>query len=264
MLALPNVTLLSATAVSIEETIEALEICMRGISFADVRLLCPERPKTLPSGIEHVAIPPMDFEGYSRFILGETHRYFDTSHCLVVQADGFVVNPGQWRQEYLDYDYIGAPWPTEVEVRQVDWRLAFERNRVGNGGFSVRSHRLMRRAAQINFDTLDFAVPSEDLVLCHYLYDEMCAEGMRFAPIELAARFSVETVLPEYGQTLDSVFGFHGKHLLPFVQQRLTLGRAPATSSSTAAHGPPRKPGRNELCPCGSGRRFKNCHGALA
>jgi preprotein translocase subunit SecA len=25
-----------------------------------------------------------------------------------------------------------------------------------------------------------------------------------------------------------------------------------------------RKVGRNELCPCGSGRKFKHCHGALA
>ena len=25
-----------------------------------------------------------------------------------------------------------------------------------------------------------------------------------------------------------------------------------------------RKVGRNELCPCGSGKKFKHCHGALA
>jgi preprotein translocase subunit SecA len=25
-----------------------------------------------------------------------------------------------------------------------------------------------------------------------------------------------------------------------------------------------RKVGRNEPCPCGSGRKFKHCHGALA
>eukprot|EP01031_Cornospumella_fuschlensis_P000994 gene994-1252_t len=48
-----------------------------------------------------------------------------------------------------------------------------------------------------------------------------------------------------------------------------------ADTDSTAAFVPPEnrdpndistwgKVGRNEVCPCGSGKRYKHCHGALA
>jgi preprotein translocase subunit SecA len=46
-------------------------------------------------------------------------------------------------------------------------------------------------------------------------------------------------------------------------------GRAPgAAAPAPAAIAPPfirgeRKIGRNELCPCGSGRKYKHCHGAI-
>ena len=63
----------------------------------------------------------MDLEGYSEFVIRELHKYVDTSHCLLVQWDGYVLNPKSWLPQFLDYDYIGAPWNGNV---------------VGNGGFS--------------------------------------------------------------------------------------------------------------------------------
>jgi uncharacterized protein YecA (UPF0149 family) len=60
------------------------------------------------------------------------------------------------------------------------------------------------------------------------------------------------------------VFGFHGKHLLPEVLARLPDSDFTALRArmSNAALYPPGT-GRNQPCPCGSGRRFKHCHGAL-
>jgi hypothetical protein len=250
MLRLPGVTLLTATSVSIEDAVKALRICTRQIEFAAVRLLAPQRPASLPAGFEYRAIAPMKFLGYSRFILKELHEHFDTPHCLVVQADGFIINPGLWRDEFLHYDYIGAPWREQLEMRPGNWWLKLDRNRVGNGGFSLRSHKLMKMAAAIDFEHLDLPVLSEDLVLCHYRYEELHARGVTYAPVELAARFSMETQLEEYRQHLGTVFGFHGKHLLEQALRRL----------------PPESPlrvGRNDPCPCGSGKRFKHCHGQL-
>ncbi len=44
------------------------------------------------------------------------------------------------------------------------------------------------------------------------------------------------------------------------------VGAAPSVSSSVgrpvAASGMTYKAGRNDLCPCGSGQKFKRCHGA--
>ena len=38
-------------------------------------------------------------------------EHIQTSHCLLIQSDGFVLFPDKWDDSWLDYDYIGAPWP---------------------------------------------------------------------------------------------------------------------------------------------------------
>src|SRR3990167_11294478 len=44
-------------------------------------------------------------------IVYELHRYVLTSHALLIHADGYVINPDLWNPDWLQYDYIGAPWP---------------------------------------------------------------------------------------------------------------------------------------------------------
>ena len=104
--------------------------------------------------------------------------------------------------------------PERVQINPDNRILLLNRNRVGNGGFSLRSHRLAECSAQIDFDALDEPLKSEDLVICHFLYEEMRAKGIAFAPPDLAAAFSIESPEGLYGQHIDAVFGFHGKHLL--------------------------------------------------
>src|SRR5262245_34746274 len=260
---LPDVTLLAATSIEIEDAVEALKISSCEIEFAAVKLVASDRPARLPAGFDFVSIPPMDVLGYSRFMLTDLHRCFDTSHCLVVQSDGFVVKAGCWRDEFLQYDYIGAPWPESVQVLPDNWTLQLNRNRVGNGGFSLRSHALTECSAKIDFDALDFPLKSEDLVICHFLYEEMRAQGIVFAPPDLAATFSIESPGALYGQRIDAVFGFHGKHLLPEAVKRLSAKAFAEYRALAAAQVPAAqlKPGRNDLCPCGSGIKFKRCHG---
>jgi hypothetical protein len=265
VLRLPDVTLLAATAVSIDDTLDAMKFCAQHILFGAVKLLTPVRPTPMPRGMEHITIPPMDGLGYSRFVLGDLHRHFDTSHCLIVQADGFAINPRLWRDEFLAYDYVGAPWAEHVWIDETNRPLRLDRNRVGNGGFSLRSHKLMGIAAGIDFDRLTFPIRSEDIVLCHYLYNEMRAQGVTYAPPELAALFSMESTDQLFGQHLGAVFGFHGKHLLPEVLERLpetafTNLRARLQRHNIVARS---QQGRNKPCSCGSGRRFKHCHGRL-
>jgi hypothetical protein len=36
---------------------------------------------------------------------------YDTEFAILVHEDGFIVNPECWSDEFLKYDYIGAPWP---------------------------------------------------------------------------------------------------------------------------------------------------------
>ena len=40
-------------------------------------------------------------------------------------------------------------------------------------------------------------------------------------------------------------------------------GRRPGERQGTVVHDAP-KVGRNDVCPCGSGKKYKKCHGAAA
>ena len=40
-------------------------------------------------------------------------QHSDNDFVMVIQEDGHIVNPNLWDDEFLKYDYIGAPGPTE-------------------------------------------------------------------------------------------------------------------------------------------------------
>ena len=209
---LPDVTLLAATSVGVDETQVAIKISSQNINFGSIKLLSSSEPKKKYPGIEYIQIPSMDFLGYSQLIIQDLYKYFSTTHCLIVQSDSFVVDSRLWQNSFLQFDYIGAPWSEEDRINS-ELVLNMKENCVGNGGFSLRSHILAVTTSKIDFKSLKFPIKSEDVVICHYLYKEMVAKGIRFAPPKIAAKFSMENENHLYGQDVNSVFGFHGKHL---------------------------------------------------
>tara|TARA_B100000029_G_C17532074_1_gene943612 strand:+ start:1014 stop:1712 length:699 start_codon:yes stop_codon:yes gene_type:complete len=221
-LELPDVTLLAATSVEIDQTQLALKISSQNIKFGKIKFLSSSEPSKKYSDIEYISIPSMKISDYSRLIIKDLYKYFETSHCLIVQSDSFVVNSKLWIKNFLKYDYIGAPWPNEVKINS-NLILNMKKNPVGNGGFSLRSRKLAKATAKINFDSLKLPIKSEDLVICHYLYEEMIDKGIIFAPPEIAAQFSMENIHHLYGQDVNSVFGFHGKHLKEFFLKKYVL-----------------------------------------
>jgi hypothetical protein len=218
---LPNVTLATVTSVNIDETHDALLYCAGCIEFGAVKMLCSALPAKTDRRVEYIRIPPIDFLGYSRLIIEALNSHVQTDHCLLIQSDGFILDAARWCDQFLEYDYIGAPWPEYVSLAS-GGRIRLDRNSVGNGGFSLRSKKLLEVTSRIRFDRLNFPLRSEDLVICHYLYDDMRAARVRFAPPELAAVFSIESP-GIYGQSLDSVFGFHGKHWLEKARTKASL-----------------------------------------
>lgn len=197
MLSLPDVTLLAIDCVQPELAWRALRYSRREIDFAQVQLftsheiICPDVTVNRIDALTELA-------AYSRFCLKDLVRYISTDYILMVQADGFVINPGLWDDAFLKYDYIGAPWPAEAP-----WCT---RSRVGNGGFSLRSRRLMELAAALKDD-----FKHEDVYLTNIRHDYFVSHGCRFAPVDVAMRFSLEAQIPECAYDLDSCFGFHGK-----------------------------------------------------
>ena len=225
-LKLPNVTLLAATSSEVDAAQVSMRISLHNIEFGKAVLLCPSPPKKKYPDIEYISIPPLNsVDDYNELIFQDLHKYFKTSHCLIVQADSFVVNSNLWKNEFLEYDYIGGPWPNKIKIN-ANLVLHLEKNPVGNGGFSMRSRKLVEATGKINFKSLDFPMKAEDVVICYYLYQEMIDSGIHFAPAKLAAQFSLENTHSLYNQNVNSVFGFHGKHLRDYFMKKYRLRAA--------------------------------------
>jgi len=128
---------------------------------------------------------------YSKFILQELHKHIHTDFVLIVQWDGFIINPDAWNNQFLDYDYIGAVWHWHPKGK-----------RVGNGGFSLRSKKLCELTAKPEFIYMD---QNEDDLICHVNRDFLESHGIKFAPEEIARYFSFERELSNI-----KTFGFHG------------------------------------------------------
>lgn len=139
-----------------------------------------------------------DKSHYDRFCALELHTIFNTPHALVCQLDGYPIHWSGWEEGFLDYDYIGAPWPAS-------W--VPEGCRVGNGGFSLRSRRLC-----LALSTQPWVPMADDVFICQHAALEMRRLGMRYAPVSVAARFAVEHPVPE---SVPLPFGFHDVRLHP-------------------------------------------------
>lgn len=140
--------------------------------------------------IKLIEIPELkSTEAYSYWLLKELAGCFTCEHVLIVQWDSFVLNPNCWRDEFLYFDYIGAPWPKRS-------------NPVGNGGFSLRSRRLVDTMSSLDLPVFH----PEDEVICEHRRKELIEKfAVRFAPLELARQFSFELTLEHH-----PTFGFHG------------------------------------------------------
>src|SRR5687767_155680 len=111
MLDLKNITLVAVATTEVEATGKALEYSLRGARFEKVLLVSPFHP--LPATqIAHVKIDKFrDVGEWGRYVVFELHQHIETEHIVLIHADGFVVNPESWIEDFRAFDYIGAPWP---------------------------------------------------------------------------------------------------------------------------------------------------------
>lgn len=201
---LPNVTLIGIDCVNIERAQKALDISSLEINFADVKLLT-----SLPTDDSRkTEINPLNsIEAFSEFCIKDLYKFVDTEFALLVQYDGFVLNSESWSDEFLKYDYIGAPWLVAdwaVNLYNFPEKLRGKRI-VGNGGFSIRSKKFFETSARLAQNGSFEKYHPEDLILCVFDRGKVEKEGILFAPPELAAKFSVEGDDEIY----EKQFGFH-------------------------------------------------------
>lgn len=191
MLDLSSITLICVDTRAPDLATWAINRCLRHARFGAVVLMTNlDRVGTRQEGIAYVQAPPIrNVHDYSQVMLTGIGQHVVGSHALVIQWDGFILRPDLWDEAFLRYDYIGAVWPQ------------FPKTPVGNGGFSLRSRRLLD------------AMRDPEIVIrhpedkCIAITNRRCLEtkyGIRFAPMEIAERFSVERT------PWHPAFGFHG------------------------------------------------------
>jgi hypothetical protein len=152
-------------------------------------------------GVRFIKIDNMSIGEYSRFCIKELDSYYSSDFCLVFQDDGFIINPRLWDDEFLEYDYIGAPWPLSI-----GWPK--EGMQVGNGGFSLRSKKFTGVSAGLRDTT-----SNEDTYILLTNRETLNRENVKIAPLDLARKFAVEIAIDEK-HVISECFGFHAKHLL--------------------------------------------------
>jgi tetratricopeptide (TPR) repeat protein len=295
MLQLPGVTLVCIDTANHALALRAIARSCAGVQFARALLLTDALPDGVAAqdGVEVVAIAPITSrDAYSNYVLKDLLPHVNTDHVLLVQWDGYVVNPGAWDAAFLDCDYLGAQW---------FWHS--DGMRVGNGGFSLRSRRLLAALQDPRITLVD----AEDTTIGRTFRPLLEREhSIRFGSEALADRFAFEAAYP-----IGKPFGFHGlfnfwqvmpptelaalaaqfsdgiarseqlthllnncmtagqwapaiaiaRRMLQADPSRTSISALLAQAEGNAARG--LGVGRNDPCPCGSGKRYKQCHGAV-
>lgn len=196
---LPQVTLIALADINLEGHYRALEHSQRGIEFGAVKL------------ITELQLGSID--AWNKAIVYDLRRYVDTDYCMLIHADGFIVHPESWREEFLAYDFIGAPWPLPTDnysYRTPDGEIV----RVGNS-VSIRSKRILNLPYELEMGWREYYgnCNEDGFITCHNrrLFQHF---GARFAPIETAKYFSRELDIPE-NQDIESPFAFHLHDTMP-------------------------------------------------
>jgi ADP-heptose:LPS heptosyltransferase len=198
MIELPNVTVIIVDTKNYAGAIHAIKKTLEQIKPAETIWFSDRGDFDLPGVVISPIAPIKSKADYSRFLIKGLVDAFKTSHCLVIQHDGYVLNGDQWDDEFLKYDYIGAPWLYPDPDRNV-----------GNGGFSLRSKAL--QTVLKYSDEIEIVEPEDEIIGRLYRRFLEEKEGLVFAPEKVAHKFSYELHEP-YGPT----FGFHGYFHPPF------------------------------------------------
>lgn len=191
-LQLPQVTLIAMTGIGYktQEHIEAIKKSCEGIKFGEVKLI---QLGTITN-----------VESWNEAVIKKLPQFVDTDFAILIHHDGYITNPTLWNPSWLDWDYIGAPWPLPNDgfsYRTPKGQLI----RVGNS-VSLRSKKLMDLIATRPME-YHYGNNNEDGQICVWERDWLEEQGCKFAPLEVAKYFSKEHEIPENKDI--KTFAFH-------------------------------------------------------
>src|SRR5271170_4624211 len=174
----------------------AVRDCVDKAEFGEV-LILTDKPYAF-AGLNcrprfHIVPDWPDKLGWARAMWFEVPPLLRTRQTLNIQWDSWIWDAAMWRDEFLSYDYIGAPW----------WYK--DGKNVGNSGFGMVSTRL-RRFICDRRGTFPCDTSAEDDLLCRSYRPVLEGIGFSWAPEWVAHDFSFECRRPG---PKTRHFGFH-------------------------------------------------------
>jgi hypothetical protein len=181
MIKIPKVTLIAYGSHHYTEAQQkALDISSRYIKWGAVKNIIDDNCTSI--------------DKWNEAIIYKLKDHVQTSHCLLIHPDGYVINPEMWTNRWLKYDFIGAPWPMPQDsysYRDEQENLV----RVGNS-VSLRSKKLLDLIAQREWKPY-YGNTNEDGFICCHNRKWLESKGCKFAPLEVAKYFSKEHEIEE-------------------------------------------------------------------
>lgn len=178
----------------------AIEDCLDKVEFGDIVIVTDRPLEFSPLTRSHGVHPTFktvedwpDKLGWSRSWWFDVPPMLKTSHTLNIQWDSWIWDVSQWTDDFLSYDYVGAPWWYKDGLN------------VGNGGFSLVSTRL-KRYVRAHRDTYPCVHASDDDLLCRKYRPQLQQLGFNWASEQIAHQFSFECCRPS---PKSQHFGFH-------------------------------------------------------
>jgi hypothetical protein len=147
------------------------------------------------------------------FCYNEASQLVETPHILFIEWDGGVRDVSMWRKEFLNYDYVGAPWPPRLWGRGGPHPGLT----VGNGGFTLWSKRLMDHIAA---NRNRFMISTDTHISVNHRRALEAEGGFKWAPENVAYDFAFEYGLPA---SREHNFGFHGAFNWPYMLPRADM-----------------------------------------
>lgn len=197
---LNNVDLIIIDCIREHDALEILEHCSNMINFGGLKLFTDKKVKS--NFAEIIKIKEIyNLQEYSNFCL-TLNDYIKNDFVLLIQRDGFIINSHLWDDNFLCFDYIGAPWTNYGNYI----------NDIGNGGFSLRSKYYLEYAASFKSTNGQ----PEDYFLNEINFDKAKKFDINYPDLNIALKFSVENFVPKINNKLNlhNSFGFHGRHLI--------------------------------------------------
>lgn len=206
-LQLPDVTLVMVETQRHTLARMAIEDCLRHAEFGEVVVCANQFDELRIPGATEVQVEDFPTKlAWCQYLWYGVPPLVKTRQALLIQWDSWIIDPAMWRDEFLRFDYIGAPW----------WYT--DGLNVGNSGFSLRSKRLM-----------DFLLLHRDRFPCNSAAEDDLASRVYRRDLEREGGFvwagdaDAADFAFEHTHVEGRHFGFHGTFNWPRVLDRKRL-----------------------------------------